>query len=519
MDHDENYSDVSEPDSDDTIGDQETGFNPAGFFKHDVIDFFMPLKWLKGNFGDVKRRPKTILGEEEVYILHFPEEFVTAANHPIFIKILQFLKVKAVPEQTNHWKISAMEDTFCLNEKIRFITDLIKCNIETKKKQFFELKFEASILKKLKVFFMEAKQIRLEQEQEICLFPIDEKLQGVTKLMLCLELERRGANTWILPEMLLEPIDDKIDFLHDLVVSNINVNECMICHKWFQSLLKHLAKSMKCKNAYAVDDIMDLREIANEQSKRKEKEWKEAHKSELAIINAEKYQIEKEQLAAKYQKKKSEIREKQSSYYDRNRQKVGRKQAAYYQKNKAKIAEKYPKIREVREKKKQEEKEFKRLQGERDFFNNIWKPKIGRHRKNYGDAYLKMLDRYLMKCGEFHALLVPILDDIKQRIQIIYELTDKKLASIIKELQNATTFNDIKDVRTQFKDFWHPLEMEVEDDIYKSLQDISSVIEENFDCPRCAIVSNFTAICMKCFRKKKFDDVKKYSEYCQKQEK
>ena len=492
-------SDESDYESDDTIGDIESGINPGAFFKHDLLDQLMPLKWLKNKFDAIgKCKEKISKDNYHLFRLPNPEEFCLAAADPVFLKVLQLFEIELTEEQPNTWKIPSCWHHPTISRRSKFVEDLIRCNIDTKKAQFFDFKYKVEILKKLKFFFVHAKERSEHSIQEIALFAMPEITPELKKLLLCLELEFQEDGSWVLPKNLYESHDKKIEFVHELVICNIDEMECKVCHEQFDSVLKHLSKDKHCQESYPEEDVHDLREAAKARAKRKEKERKKKYRAKIVVEQAEYYQKNKAKLAKKYQEKKSEIRKQQSEYYESNWKRIGVTRAKYYQNNKEKYAQRYLKQKAQREEEKKMHNENQLFKKEKDGFELILKPMIERHKRNFQVPFLKMVTNYKNKCEEFHTLQIPRLDEIEQRIHDIYKLIDAKVVSTNDEFIKCSNSADAREIRKQFESFWAPLETDIEDNIYKSLKDIALIIEEEFDCPQCSIVSNFTANCYKC---------------------
>ena len=494
--HDDKHDSDSDSDSDSDVsnGDLESDINAAGFFNHDLIDHLLTLKLLKQKLDHIGNKNKEERSDQD-YQIQFNETLEASTEDPVFTKLLEFFNIQKCEDDSirggwkipTHWKYPEMS---------KLIADLIECNIQTKKHLFFNFNLPVEVLKKLQAFLNQAK-VEVSGNA-LTLFPIEEISYNLKRLLLCLELELKGDGSWILPKTLYDSFQKKTDFVQNLIQFNTNLNDCKVCHEYFGSVLKHLVMKPECMNAYSEEEIFDIKMASKARTKNKEKDWKRRHKSEISAQNAKRYKMNKEAISRKYQDKKIEIRKKQFDYQEENHDKIAKTKAKYYQKNKETYAQKYLERKELKAEQKKIEKENQLLEKEKNYFNLCLKPRIQRHKKNFREPYLKMIEMYRNRCKEFHLLQIPRLDEVQQKINEIYKLVDEKIASTSKDITNCQNSHKAKEIWRQFERFWEPFETELEDHIYKTLKDISFIIEEKFECPQCAIVLNFKANCYKC---------------------
>ena len=496
--YDEQDSDTdSDSDSGVSNDDLESEINPEGFFNHDLIDHLLDMKLLKQKLDHIGNKNKDEHTDQD-YLIQFYETLEASTENPIFKNLLEFFDIQKCEDGPirGSWKIPL---NWNYQEMSKLIADLIECNIQTKKHLFFNFNLPVEVLKKLKAFFNQAKDE--VSGNALTLFPIENISGNLKKLLLCLELELKGDGSWILPKTLYDSFQKKIDFVQNLIQFNTNFNDCKVCNEYFQSVLKHLVMKPECMNAYSEEEIFDIKMATKARTKNKEKEWKRRHKSEISAQNAKRYKMNKEAISKKYQENKTEIRKKQFDYQEENYDKIAKTKAKYYQKNKEKYAQNYLERKELKAEQKKIDKENQLLEKEKNYFNLCLKPRIQRHKKNFEKPYLKMIETYMNRCKEFHVLQIPRLDEVQQRINEIYKLVDEKIVSTSKDIANCYNSHDAKEIWKQFERFWDPFETELEDHIYKTLKDISFIIEEKFECPQCNIVFDFKANCYKCSKK------------------
>ena len=120
--------------------------------------------------------------------------------------------------------------------------------------------------------------------------------EPMTKFLKILEVEKSSEKLSIPQKIFDFGLKYKLSLIQDLI-DEIVVNSpkfivCQICKIKFNSLPQHLNKSKDCKGKYTESDLEDL--------KHAQEVWKK-------LRSAERYQNEKEEKAAMYQKKKEEF--------------------------------------------------------------------------------------------------------------------------------------------------------------------------------------------------------------------
>ena len=248
-------------------------------------------------------------------------------------------KQKVQPRCSNWWekaneRIRKERDEKEKQKKAKFLyKDLGESEDSGEDDEFLEaletIKKEQGVLDVLKWLyskFEEAKEQRklvAKSEYKNFCFDQPEEWKDVfiggpmVKFLEILEVEVTTSNMCIPSKLLDFGLTYKASLIQDVIDDILlsNFSECKVCKHAFNSLPQHVSKSKSCKEKFSESDLQDL--------KYTQKLWKKR-------TNAECYQRNKSDIAAKYQERKSELAKK----YLANREEYARKKADYYQKNK-----------------------------------------------------------------------------------------------------------------------------------------------------------------------------------------